>query len=117
MSLALMLVLQAATSVQPVPGARDFDLKNLRPAEGFELKPASIPECGDDAADEIVVCGSRSQSDRYRLPPLPSPYQTKPVIAEIGVIGDVSARIRVESVEFPNGMISKRLMVTFTTPF
>jgi hypothetical protein len=117
MSLALLLALQAAAPVQSDPAVRDFDLRDVGAPKGFESPVRPDAGCGADAADEIVVCGSRSRDETYRLRPLPPGYGEKPLTAETGLFGDVSARMHVESVQFPNGMISKRLMVTFTAPF
>jgi hypothetical protein len=114
MSLALLFALQAAA--QPDPALRDFDLRDVGAPKGFET-PARPDGCGADAADEIVVCGSRNRDEAYRLRPLPPLFGGKPPSAETGLFGDVSARMHVESAQFPNGMISKRLMVTFTAPF
>ena len=117
MSLALLMALQAAAPAQPDPALRDFDLRDVGAPKGFESPVRADERCGADATDEIVVCGSRNRDETYRLRPLPPIYGNKPLVAETGLFGNTTARMHAESVELPNGMISKRLMVTITTPF
>lgn len=117
MSLALLLALQAAAPPAPDPAIRNFDLRDVGAPKGFESPVRRDAGCAADAADEIVVCGSRNRNEAYRLRPLAPVYGKKPLIAETGLFGNLSARMHVESVELPNGMISKRLMVTVTAPF
>lgn len=117
MSLTLLLVLQAASPAQPDPALGDFDLRDVGAPKGLESPPRPDAGCGADSGDEIVVCGSRTHNESYRLRPIPPDFGGKPLIAETGVFGNVSAAIQVDSVQFGNGMISKRIMVTFTSPF
>lgn len=117
MSLTLLLALQAASPAQPDPALGDFDLRDVGVTKGLESPPSPDAGCGADAVDEIVVCGSRNRDESYRLRPLPPAFGGKPLIAETGLSGNVTAAIQVGSVQFSNGMISKRIMVTFTSPF
>ena len=107
MSLALMLVLQAA----PVPAAPDSSASaGIIPLD-FDLKLWIPPDpCarGEETA-EIVVCGRRNP-DLYRITPLPGGYEAGPLVAEMGLGGGATGKVYVESVAMPDGQISKRIM-------
>jgi hypothetical protein len=117
MSLALILLLQSAAPASPAsnqaaaPPAKlipvDFDLKEWRPSES----------CGAGSSDEIIVCGQRPDADRYRVGPVSSRFDTEPLVAEMGIGGGATARAYAESVEFPGGFVSKRIMVGIKLPF
>ena len=73
--------------------------------------------CNSGTQPEIVVCGSRSGQNPYRIPKLPDKYGRKPVRAETDAIPGVHTLAHVESQGMPDGNVSKRLMVTFSLPF
>lgn len=83
------------------------------PAEGLDLQP---PATGCAAADpgEVVVCGSRTERSRYRLPEISTQYERKPMIAETQLAPGVNGRVVVESVEMLGGQKSDRAMIRLT---
>jgi hypothetical protein len=117
MSLALMLVLQAA--VPPPPPAPlvapiDFDLARYRPSDaGFA---ATSRACRSGDPDAIVVCGRRSPGT-YPLDEMAAVFEPRPLVAEIRLIGNLRARAFVEAVELAPGVVSNRLMVGIRLPF
>ncbi len=105
MSWAIILTMQAATPLLGLDRST-FDLRTATP----------ISRCAG-GGDEIVVCG-RQDSETYRLrDPRLEAFEPKPLRAEIGIVGDVSARVHGEQVEFPGGVTSQRAMVTLKVPF
>jgi hypothetical protein len=56
----LMLTLQAANAVPLKPAMESFDLRNVKPSN------SEGRGCTSQNANEIVVCGSRRDSHRYR---------------------------------------------------
>ena len=105
MSWAIILTMQAAAPLLD-PGIAAFDLRAAAPP---------LPCAG--GTDEIVVCGHRD-SQKYRLrDPRFETFEPKPLRAEIGIVGDVSASVHGDQVEFPGGVTSNRAMVTLKVPF
>ena len=82
----------------------------------LNLDFAKLDPCPKGSPDEIVVCGSRNGQSRYRLPKLPDSYDRKPLRAET-TIGGTRARAHAESSTRPDGLVDKRIMITFTVPF
>ena len=106
MALALLMAVQAAASSAPAGAVPiEFDLKTHKPAPD----PEGAAACAQQSASDIVVCGRRGPG--YRVPELDGRYDEKPLRAEIGIGGGTTVRAYVESVEFPNGQVSKRAMV------
>lgn len=117
MYMAFMLFVQAAAApaAPPPPGLLriDFDLPRYRPADGGS---ASCP--GVDAAPgEVVVCGRRRQGGNYPFAQWARVFATRPLVAEIGVGGNMRGDIHVESVAMDRGAVSNRIMVRLTVPF
>lgn len=117
MSWAYMLLVQApATAAEPVT-AQDFDLREMVQPD-VDTRLSSRPDdCGTRDETEIVVCAQRTPKDGQRLLSLPSGFDEKPLVAETGLLGDVTGKVSVESVEFPGGVKSNRVMFTIKTPF
>ncbi|QPQ55276.1 hypothetical protein IC614_01260 [Allosphingosinicella flava] len=107
MSLTILMILQASAAIGP-PGAAGFDLKSV---------PARRGDCKTAAAGEIVVCGRRAAPDRTHYLSMEAEFRDKPVRAEAGIGGGVSAKVHAEQAEFPNGQVSKRALITLTKPF
>ncbi len=80
------------------------------------LGPLAVADCSKTNPDEIVVCGSHDHQSPYRLPKLTHEYDRKPVRAQ-GTIAGVPARVHADSVVRPDGLVDKRLMITFSLPF
>jgi hypothetical protein len=117
MSLALILLLQSAAPAPPASAEAASAPTKLIPVE-FDLKEwRPSASCGGGSSDEIVVCGARPDADRYRVGPVSSRFDEEPLVAEIGLGGGARAGAYVESVEFPGGFISKRIMVGVKLPF
>lgn len=74
-------------------------------------------DCNRSRGDDIVVCGSRTGQNPYRLPKLPQRYDPKQIRAETSVIPGVKSSAHVDTVGMPDGYRSNRMMVTFSLPF
>ena len=102
-----MLALQAADAVPLKPGVESFDLRHA--------KPAQSGGCTSQSSSDIVVCGSRRDSYRYRdVASGPEPQLPR---AEISLPGGASAKAHLDGAAMPNGMTSKRVMITIKKPF
>jgi hypothetical protein len=82
-------------------------------AATLNLDPHALDPCAKPSPDEIVVCGSRGRSP-YRLPKLSRDFDPKRLHPENVVPG---GRIHVQSVQRPDGLVDKRIMITFAIPF
>jgi hypothetical protein len=109
LSILLMLTLQAAGAAVSEMGIEKFDLRHVNPSN-----PAGR-SCASRGANEIVVCGSRRDSHRYR--PLPGEPEPQPPLAEVRLPGGASAYAHLDGATLPNGMVSKRVMITIKKPF
>jgi hypothetical protein len=85
-------------------------------AAALNLDLSKLDPCVKGSPDEIVVCGSTNRRSPYRLPKLPKDYDRKPLRAE-GNIAGTHARAHVESNVRPDGLVDKRIMITFSAPF
>ena len=115
MQLALLMAFQAAAA--PGPSAAtpiEFDLAKARPAD---MGPGRLRACAGRDPDEIVVCGRRPGTDAYPLEEMSRRFEPRPTVAEIGIGGGGTARAYADSVQMPNGEISKRIMVGIKLPF
>ena len=90
---------------------------------GFTLKPAPRderivpPDCRPGRPDEIVVCAPDARRDRLtELKPPSGIIDRKGGVVGLDV-GDARIEPKLEEVEFPGGMVSKRVMVTIKMPF
>jgi hypothetical protein len=114
MPLTLLLALQAAAP-PPVPVTTgpggliqlDFDL-------GKYSRSAS---CDGGGPYDVVVCGSRRNAGRNRVYPLTGDFEAKPLVAEMGVGGNMKASMELEDVELTTGIISHRMMMRLKLPF
>ena len=73
--------------------------------------------CARGPNNEIVVCGTRPGESPYRLPNLADKYRQRPLRAETDVIPGVHAQAHVQSDKRSDGLVAKRLLVTFSVPF
>ncbi len=116
MSLALMLVLQAAVPPPaPTPAAIDFDLARYRPADarvGITARPCPI----NDPAT-IVVCGRRPSGGAYPFEEMARLFAVRPLVAETRLFGNVIGDVHGESVTLDRGAVSHRAMVRIRLPF
>jgi hypothetical protein len=79
---------------------------------------AAADDCKRSRGTDIVICGSRTGQNPYRLPKLPQRYDPKQIRAETSVIPGVQTRAHIDTVvATPDGYPSNRLMVTFSLPF
>ncbi len=98
----LVLAFQSAAAAAPKePAPVAFDLPRHRSAAAA---------CAEQGAADIVVCGRRI-GDGYRVPDLGRQYEERPLVAETGIAPNASVRAYTESVQMPDGQISKRAMV------
>jgi hypothetical protein len=120
MSLALILALQAAvparaTPAHAAPVAIDFDLRTIRPG-GFDLAAmAGSVLCGHASPGEILVCGRHGGG--YPLAAMARIFEPHPLVAQVGVAGNLSADIHTEARELAPGMVSNRIMFGLRLPF
>jgi hypothetical protein len=73
--------------------------------------------CARGPNNEIVVCGTRPGENPYQLPELADKYRQKPLRAETDVFPGVHAQAHVQSEKRGDGLVAKRLLVTFSVPF
>lgn len=99
MSMAVLLIVQAIAAIA-APGA-------LRSAQ---------PAACTGSADEIVVCGRRTEDEQFRLRPLPPRFEPAPLRATTG-LGSGTLGIEGEQQSFGNGATSQRLMLKLKLPF
>jgi hypothetical protein len=111
MPVALFLALQAAQA--PVPS--DFDLARLRPID-FDLRGLRGAECEPREDGAIVVCGRRA-TPGYPLERMAREFATRPVVAEMGIAGNVTGRAYLEAFPMDRGAVSNRIMVGIKLPF
>lgn len=116
MSLAFMMLVQAATTPAPAPALAtiDFDLARYQPADAEGWAPG--PACNRADPSAIVVCGRRSRGT-YPLDEMAERFEARRIVAETGLIGNVTGRIHVQGVEIAPGMVSNRLLVGIRTSF
>ena len=117
MSLALMLVLQAAAPAAPAPAAPlpiDFDLARVRPTD---LDVGTGGGCRRDGASEILVCGQRPRGGAYPFAEMARRYATRPIVAEMGLGGNLTGDVHVESAPLDRGAVANRAMVRIRLPF
>jgi hypothetical protein len=107
MSLALLLAFQAAPQAPVGPLPIDFDLAALKPGDPCRT--------GGGGGSDIVVCGRRSGDFDYEK--WERVFRTGPLLAERSIGPGAVARAYVESVEMPQGQISKRAMVGVKVKF
>jgi hypothetical protein len=116
MSLALLILVQAAAA--PASGLLpiDFDLARYRPAQDGA---AGARGCsgGRGGPEEVVVCGRRRQGGDYPMAQWERLFAPRPLTAEIGLGGNTRAGLVVDSVVLDRGAVSKRAMVRLTWPF
>lgn len=98
MSLALLLIVQASAATA---------------APGGLLSAQSV--C-TGSADEIVVCGRRTEDEQFRLRPLPPTFEPAPPRATTR-LGSGTLGIEGEQQSFANGATSRRLMLKLKLPF
>jgi hypothetical protein len=119
MSLALLMSFQAAASPAPPPAAAqdvraiDFDLARIRSADIQSIE--SLFACDRSQGADIVVCGRRS-GNAYPLEAMSRIFEAGPLRAQSRV-GGATVDAHVESVKFPNGTTSNRIMFGLKLPF
>lgn len=83
------------------------------PAPPLARKPC-LP---NESATDVVVCGSRSAAERYRLRPLSDRYEEKPLRAATALNDSTTAEIAGEQKDFGSGFVSQRIMLNFKFAF
>lgn len=115
--LALLLVAFASPSgsiepnrtVDSQPDTLKFDILVRQPEE----------RCEPTHDDEIIVCAEKSDSERYRLRPIPNAerYEQDQIKAEFAIGENATAVAEAEQAELGAGAQSKRLMVRLKIGF
>jgi len=118
MSLAFMVLVQAAAATAtpaPPPGLPriDFDLARYRPSE----EGSGSCQGAGASPEEVVVCGRRRQNGAFPLAQWARVFASRPLLAEIGIAGNVRGDMHVESVAMDRGAVSNRVMLRVTLPF
>ena len=117
MSLALMLAVQAAAPAAAAPAPIDFDLARLRPIQ-FELDTVGGSDgCRRDDADAILVCGRRARGGAFPFAEMARRYAVEPIVAEIGLGGNLRGGLVTEAYPLDRGAVSNRAMVRIRLPF
>ncbi len=99
-------------------GTGNFDLKAVTARKEPQLSPVRQQQCAPGNPNEIVVCGSRQESERYRLRPLPDRgFEEDPLVAEADLGGGFSGKISMDQVEISPGIVSKRVLFSIKKPF
>jgi hypothetical protein len=80
-------------------------------AAALNLDFGAIDPCPKGSPEDIVVCGSRDRRSPYRLPKLT--HDRKGLHPEKVIPG---GRIHLESKTRPDGLVDKRIMITFSLP-
>jgi len=115
MSLALMMLVQAAAPAPPPAlAAVDFDLARYQPADAERW--ALGPACDRTDPSAIIVCGRRGRGT-YPLDEMADLYEARRIVAETGIIGNVTGGVYVQGAEIAPGMVSNRLLVGIRIPF
>ena len=112
MSLAVILAFQ--TAMLPVPA--EFDLARLTPID-FDLRYLRGTQCAAGAAGDIVICGRRPRGGSYPLEEMARIFAIRPLRAEAGIGGNVTARAFAEQVGMDRGAVSNRAMIGIKLPF
>jgi hypothetical protein len=73
--------------------------------------------CRPASGSEVVVCATPPKRSPYRLPLLPDRYERKPLRAATNAIPGVRTEAQVQSQARPDGLVDKRVMITFALPF
>jgi hypothetical protein len=116
MSLALLMAIQAAAPAEPQAMLSiDFNLAEARPATGLSLEIRR--GCARPSGDEIVVCGRRESGEDYPMGEMARLFATRPIRAEMGLGGGMTARSYLEQVGLDRGAVSNRIMVGVRLPF
>jgi hypothetical protein len=105
----LLITLQAETSPAPPRDVRtiDFDLARYRPRS----------DCAPAEAEAITVCGRRPLSTAYPLERMAKIFESGPLDTETGLGGNMRGGVYLKQVEFPNGEVSRRILVGIKLPF
>jgi len=115
MSLALMMLVQAAAPAPPALATIatiDFDLARYRPVDLWALGPSCVRT--DPSA--ITVCGRRTRAT-YPLEEMAARFEPGRIVAETGIAGNLTGGVYVQGVELAPGMVSNRLLVGIRVPF
>jgi hypothetical protein len=83
-------------------------------AAAMQIDLHAINPCAHPRPDEILICRSKDERSPYRLPKPSEKYEPKKLHPENVVPG---GRIHVESGTRPDGLVDKRVMITFGLPF
>ena len=110
----LALLLQAAAAPPSALPAIDFDLARYH-AAGFDL--GFGPRACRRSGDEILVCGRRGEGGAYPLERMERLYGPRPLMANIGIAGNLRGDIHSEAVPMDRGAVSNRVMIGLRLPF
>lgn len=118
MLFALMLVSEPMSTLIRGEGTEDFDLKAVTARNEVPLDPGGQQGCAPANATEIVVCGSRQESERYRLRPLPDGgFEEDRLVAEADLGRGFTGKVHMDQVEISPGIVSKRVLFSIKKPF
>ncbi|MDP9414525.1 MAG: hypothetical protein M3Q08_10640 [Pseudomonadota bacterium] len=118
MFFALMLVSEPVAPLNRGEGTGNFDLKAVTARNEAQLSPVRQQQCAPGNPNEIVVCGSRQESERYRLRPLPDgEFEEDRLVAEADLGGGFTGKMHMDQVEISPGLVSKRVLFSIKKPF
>lgn len=98
-----------AGSVTVIPSPVKFDILVKQPE----------PECSEQTADEIVVCGEKTDQERYRLRRTDKDnlYKEQPTKAEFAISENTKIAAENEAAQIGSGVQSNRLMARIKFKF
>ncbi len=118
MLIAIMLVSEPMAPPIGGEGAGNFDLKAVTARKEPQLSPVRQQQCAPGDPNEIVVCGSRQESERYRLRPLPDgEFEEDRLVAKADLGGGFTGKMHMDQVEISPGIVSKRVLFSIKKPF
>ena len=111
---ALLMAVQMAAApaldgIAPV----EFDLARVA-APQFSTGPHS--GCAPAEREAILVCGRRLE-EAFPLARMEERYGTRPLVAEMRLFGDATARLYAETAALDRGAVAQRIMIGFRLPF
>ena len=117
--LTILLLLYAAP---PVPAQIDTGgsvTDNPSPVKFDILVRQPVPECSEQTADEIVVCGEKTDQERYRLRRTDKDnlYKEEPTKAEFAISENAKIAAENEAAQIGSGVQSNRLMARIKFKF
>lgn len=117
--LTILLLLYAAPPVSAQTDTGGSVTDNPSPVKFDILVNQPEPECSEQTADEIVVCGEKTDQERYRLRRTDKDnlYKEEPTKAEFAISENTKIAAENEAAQIGSGVQSNRLMARIKFKF